>query len=341
MHSRAQDPSRLHTAILGDGGWGTTLAIHLLKKGELPTLWSPFPEYCAFLKKERRNPKFLPDIPIPCNLEITDDLACTLGNADIITLAIPSRYMRGILERIKGLPRKKEAVFVSVSKGIEHKTLLRMSELIVSILGEVPLAILSGPTIAKELASGVPTTAVIASRDNGLSKNLQSLFTNGNFRIYTSCDVVGVELGGALKNVIAIACGISDGMGYKSNAKAALITRGLAEMSRLGTHFGAEASTFMGLSGMGDLITTCISPFSRNRSLGEAIGQGRSLRHILDETEMVIEGVDTVVSAYELSVRCNIDMPITQTVYAVLYQEKNPRTAVSELFSRPLKAEKS
>ena len=238
------------------------------------------------------------------------------------------------LKKIQTAGFDRKCAYLSVSKGIEIGSLKRISEIIREELGNIRLAVLSGPTIVHEIAEGKPATAIIASGNSDLAKSLQDVFMSESFRIYTSSDVSGVELGGSLKNVIAIACGISDGLGLGTNAKAAILSRGLAEISRLGAKMGAEVKTFSGLSGLGDLVTTCTSPYSRNRSVGEQIGKGKSLAAIRKNMRMVAEGVPTAKSAYMLSRKFSVDMPITEQVYAVLYKKKDPLLAVKDLMSR-------
>ena len=326
-------------AVLGDGGWGTTLAVLLSNKGYPVTLWGAFPEYSDRVARTRSNPKFLPGVIIPRSVTVTADLREAVAQKDIIVLAVPSEYLRGVLKGLapSGYPR--QAHYVSVTKGIEMGSLKRMSEVIREELGQVPLAVLSGPTIAHELARGIPTTAVIASHDSGIRKELQAVFMTGRFRVYTNDDVAGVELGGSLKNIIAIACGISDGLGFGSNTKAALLSRGLVEMARLGSAMGARQHTFSGLSGLGDLVTTCVSPHSRNRFVGEQIGKGKTLRQVIAHMQMVAEGVPTTKSAYALSKKYGVDMPITREIYSVLYKNKSPLKAVKDLMTRQGKEE--
>lgn len=326
-------------AVLGEGGWGTTLAVLLAKKGLNVTLWGAFPDYISYLDKKRINTKFLPQIKIPNSIEITHDLKNAIMDKQLIIFAIPSQYMRGVLKKIKQFNYPPRAIYLSVTKGIEMESLKRMSEVIHAELGNVKLAVLSGPTIAQEVARGIPTTAVIASHDKRLRKYLQNIFMTGNFRIYTNDDVVGVELGGSLKNIIAIACGISDGFGFGTNTKAALLSRGLTEISRLGHAMGAKVSTFSGISGLGDLVTTCISPYSRNRFVGEQIGKGKSLVQIKKGMETVAEGIPTTRSAYKLSLKYKVQMPITMEVYNVLYKNKPPLRAVKDLMTRERKEE--
>jgi glycerol-3-phosphate dehydrogenase (NAD(P)+) len=247
--------------------------------------------------------------------------------------------MRGVLKKIKRLDFPRKAMYLTVTKGIEISSLKRMSELITEELGGIKLAVLSGPTIAREVAAGVPTAAVIASRNKNLRKFLQKVFMTEKFRIYTNDDVIGVELGGSIKNVIAIACGISDGLGFGANTKAALLARGLAEISRLGRGMGAKVATFSGISGLGDLVTTCISPYSRNRFVGEQIGRGKSLLQIKRRMRMVAEGVATAKSAYKLCLKYKVDMPISKEIYSVLYKNKSPERAVRDLMTREKKEE--
>lgn len=324
--------------IVGDGGWGTTLAIVLAQKGFSVTLWGAFPDYSDILRTRRVNTKFLPGIRIPREVEITSSMDDTIRNKDIIVLAVPSQYMRGIATRLTAY-KTSGKIFVSVAKGIENKTLKRMSEVIYEVLGKVKLCVMSGPTIAHEVAQGIPTTIVASSKDPDVAKTVQGIFMTDRFRVYTNNDVTGVELGGSLKNIIAIASGISDALSFGTNAKAALLTRGLVEMARLGVAMGARKETFYGLSGLGDLATTCISPYSRNRHFGEEIGKGKALRETLKGTEMVVEGVATTESAYELAGKYKIEMPITEQIYKVLYEKKDPKKAVHDLMTRSPKEE--
>ncbi|MDD5450130.1 MAG: NAD(P)-dependent glycerol-3-phosphate dehydrogenase [Candidatus Omnitrophica bacterium] len=325
-------------AVLGDGGWGTTLAILLSKKGHEVTLWGAFPEYIKFLRKNRENRKFLPGIRLPHNIILTYDIDEAGGESEIIVLASPSQYMRAVLKKLSRARRPHRAIYVNVAKGIENKSLLRMSEVIKDELG-VDAATLSGPTISYEVARGFPTTAVVASGHADTAKRLQGLFNTQEFRVYRSSDVIGVEIGGSLKNIIAIAAGISDGLGFGTNSKAALLARGLVEITRLGVKMGAKAETFSGLSGLGDLVTTCINPHGRNRWFGEQVGKGKAPAKILKSTEMVIEGVPTAKSAYNLAKKYKIEMPITEQIYNILYRDKSPVEAVRELMLRPMRPE--
>ena len=277
-------------------------------------------------------------IPIPKEILITSRLEEALSSSKAVVLAVPSQFMRGVVGKLKRFDFS-DSIIVSVTKGIENKTLKRMSEIIEELLGEVKLAVLSGPSIAIEVARGIPTTVVAASQGKDISRQIQTMFSTDRFRIYTNGDVIGVELGGALKNIIAIAAGISDGLGFGTNTKAALLTRGLVEITRLGVNMGADMRTFEGLSGMGDMVTTCISPHGRNRWLGEEIGKGKKLKDIISKTEMVVEGVSTTESAYELSKRNKVDMPITREIHAVLFKNKDPLLAVNDLMKRKNKSE--
>ena len=325
--------------ILWDGGWGTTLAILLAHKGFQVCLWGAFEENINRIHKRGVNDKFLPGIRVPSSIKLTSDLSAAISDAQVIILAVPSQFIRQVVRRIA--PLKKAGVpLVSVIKGIETKTLRRMSEVIYQELGRrLKLAVLSGPTIALEVAQGIPTTAVVAATDKSLAQALQHMFITDRFRVYTNSDVIGVELGGSLKNIIAIACGISDGLGFGTNTKAALLARGLAEMSRLGIVMGAKKETFSGISGLGDLVTTCISLQSRNRFVGEQIGKGKKLKDILSHMNMVAEGVPTAKAGYLLSRKYKVAMPITEQVYNVLYKNKNPLKAVNDLMRREKKQE--
>jgi glycerol-3-phosphate dehydrogenase (NAD(P)+) len=326
-------------SIIGAGSWGTTLGILLAKKGGLVELHSVFREHNLEMQRKGENSLFLKGVKFPPKLKVVLSLKEALENK-IVVIAIPVKFLRKVLRRIKRSKCSLEnKIFVSVAKGIEALSLKRPSQIIEEELGKLNLVVLSGPTIAGEVIKGVPTACVVASKNNTFGELIQNIFNTGRLRIYTHKDVVGVELGGALKNIVAIACGISDGLGFGTNTKAALVTRGLVEIIRLGKKLGASPATFTGISGLGDLVTTCFSPYSRNRFVGERIGQGKSLKDILKKMEMVAEGVETVKSAYQLSKKLNIDMPITREVYLVLYKNKSPKKAVVDLMGRPLKSE--
>ncbi len=329
----------MRVSILGAGGWGTTLAILLSERNNDVTLWEYFPDYAKVLGKKRENIKFLKGVKIPRKIKITNKLDEAVEGSGIIVIAVPSHTTRALYSKIKKLNYRKK-VFVIAAKGIERKTLLTMSGVIKEMLGGVKHAVISGPSHAEEVARKVPTTVAVASDDYGLAEKIQEMFFTNYFRVYANSDVTGVELGGGLKNVIAIAAGIIDGLGAGDNTKAALITRGLAEIRRLGVKMGAAGGTFSGLSGMGDLIVTCASKHSRNRRVGEMLGKGKKLNEILAKMEMVAEGVKTAESAYRLSKKHRIDMPITTEVYRVLYRDKSPYDSIRDLMKRSLKSEK-
>ena len=320
---------------------GTLCAIMLAENGCAVRLWSAFPEAAEALARQRDNRRFLPGFPLPDGVQVTGADADALSDAELALSAVPTQYMRSVWGRLAehcpaGLP------ICSVAKGIENKTLLRPTQILTDVLGggaERPVAALSGPSIAPEVAARLPATVTVASNDNALAARVQTLLNRPYFRIYTNADLVGVELAGATKNVIAIAAGILDGLRAGSNAKAALLTRGLVEISRLGAAMGARAKTFAGLAGMGDLVTTCVSPVGRNRSFGEAVGQGKTVAQALEATESVVEGVATKGSVVELAAAHNVEMPITLAVHTVLRGDKTPAQAIKDLMTRPLKAE--
>lgn len=322
--------------VVGDGGWGTTLAIHLYGLGHRVRWWGAFPEYVRLVERKRENVKFLPGIRLPAGLHPSSDLEQAVGSAGLIVLAVPSQYLRGVIRQLARLPLQGKR-FLNVAKGIETTTLKRMSEVIHDELGSVPLAVLSGPNIAAEIAKGQPASSVVASSRAELAADIQRWFSNDRLRLYTSRDVIGVELGGALKNPIAIAAGIGDGMGFGANAKAALISRGVVEMARLGVAMGAEEDTFWGLSGMGDLVTTCLG--GRNRWLGEQLGNGKTLKSVLAGTPSILEGVSTAEAAVKIAKRLKVDVPIIEQVHAILFRRKQPRRALRDLMLRTRKAE--
>ncbi len=326
--------------VIGDGGWGTTLAILLARKNLPVCLWGPFPDYLKEIRKARVNQKYLPGVRVPSNIEIVEDLRQAIIDADLIVFAIPSKYAQAILRQIKAIKADfKNKIFLNVTKGVATNKMLRISELTEQILGPVNYAILSGPTIAGEVAREIPSTAVVACRNMRIAKLIQGLFNSPYFRIYTNTDIVAVELGGSVKNIIAIACGVSDGLGFGTNTKAAILTRGLAEMSRLGVKLGAREKTFAGLSGLGDLVTTASSLNSRNRFVGEELGKGKNIKQILSKMQMVAEGVDTVKAVNKLSQKLNVPMPITQEVYNIIYRNKKPLKALTSLMTRKTKSE--
>ncbi|MFH1825095.1 MAG: NAD(P)H-dependent glycerol-3-phosphate dehydrogenase [Candidatus Firestonebacteria bacterium] len=327
-------------SIIGAGGWGTALAILLAENKHNVTLYEYFEDYTQFLNKTRENLKFLPGVQIPKSIEITNSLHLALHNIDILILAVPSKYLRNILRRISKIKISKKVIVLSVIKGIDYKTLDRISVVISKELNlNGRIAVLSGPSHAEEVSRKVPTVVVIASKNKEMANMLQKVFSNNYFRVYTSYDVIGVELGGALKNVISLAKGILDGIGTGDNTKAALITRGLIEIKRLASQMGARPDTLNGLSGIGDLIVTCMSKYSRNRMVGERIGKGEKLKDILISMEMVAEGITTTKTCYKISKTYNLEMPITKEVYNVLFKDKSPIKAISNLMQRKLKSE--
>ncbi len=324
-------------AVLGDGGWGTTLSLLLAEKGLRVFLWGHYGEYAKEIARTRMNVKFLPGFRIPANVHPTADLreACT---ADVIVLAVPSQYLRGVIKRLdKKVVSGK--TFVIVSKGVETTSLKTMSQMLREILGNVKFAVVSGPNIAREVAEKLPAAASVASSDARIARQVRQLFSNEHFSLYESSDVLGVELGGSLKNVIAICAGMIEGLGLGSNTRAVLFARGIAEMARLGERMGARRQTFMGLSGVGDLVTTCLSKHSRNRSLGCEIGKGKSLRQILKKSEMVVEGVETAKAVHRLSKKYKVPMPVSEAVYAILFEKKKPAMVIKALLHSGLKKE--
>lgn len=340
---RAAIPSPPRVAVLGDGGWGTTLAILLHRKGADVALWGAFPDHVDYLRRKRINRKFLPGVPIPAALKITASLEEAAADREVIVAAIPSHHMRSVCRRLapvlSGGRRPGRRLVVSGSKGIETRTLMRMSEVIAQEIPGVRVAVLSGPSHAEEVAREIPTTVVAASGHPPSALAAQRLFMTERFRVYTNPDMPGVEIAGAIKNVIAIAAGACDGLGFGDNAKAALVTRGIVEIARLGVSMKASPATFSGLAGLGDLIATCVSRYGRNRRVGELIARGNSLAEIAARMEMVAEGILTTKAAHRLARRHRVEMPITEQVYAVLYRGKNPADGVRELMMRRPRAE--
>jgi len=327
-------------AVLGDGAMGTACSLILAKKPDHSVvLWSAFEDNARILREKRENVRLLPGVAIPESIELTTDIEQALAGADVLLFAIPTVYLRESLVRLgPSLWRGKQPA-VSVAKGLERDTFLRPTQIMLELAGDRPVAVLSGPSHAEEISRGLPASLVAASTDSALATRVQELFGNDRFRVYTNADIIGVELAGALKNVIGIAAGISDGLGFGDNTKSALLTRALVEMTRFGVAHGAEPQTFTGLAGLGDLITTCISPHGRNRRVGMLLGQGRKLDEILAATPMVAEGVYTARSVHDEARKLGIDMPITREVYQVLYESKSPQRAVQDLMQREQKPE--
>lgn len=330
----------MKTAVLSDGAWGTALALTLLENGNQVTQWGPFPDYICEIRNSRKNDRFLPGITIPENLNLTENMKTAVEGAEVIVLASPSQYMRKTLEELAPLYSKKQ-ILVNVAKGIEMGSLKRMSELCTEVLGpDRSYTVLSGPSHAEEVSKRCPTAVVVGSEKPEDAEIIQNVFMNDNFRVYTSDDVLGIELGGALKNVFAIAAGIVDGMELGDNPKAALITRGIAEMARLGVALGGRFETFSGLSGIGDMIVTCTSGHSRNRHVGEELGRGKSIDEIQKGMGYVVaEGIKTAKSAYNLAMNAKVDTPIVNEIYSGIYLDKDPREGVKDLMSRKARKE--
>jgi glycerol-3-phosphate dehydrogenase (NAD(P)+) len=326
-------------AIIGDGAMATACAILLRHKHLRIRIWGYNPRQLKEIAAAGENFKFLPGHKLPPDLEFQPDDRQIFTSADLVISAVPCQFIRPIWQRLKKYtPRN--AVIVSVTKGIENETLLRPTQVLMDVLGaRISCAALSGPTIADELARRLPATACAACPDPALAEKVQQTFTAPWLRVYTNPDLLGVELAGATKNVIAIAAGILDGIGVGDNAKAALLCRGLAEITRLGVAMGAKPETFAGLSGLGDLVTTCISPKGRNRSFGERVGKGATTEQALAATQSVVEGVATCRSVVALAERHRVEMPITQAVYQILFEGKSVAAAIEQLMSRTLKAE--
>ena len=325
---------KIRVAVLGDGGWGTALALVNLRRGNEVMMWSAFADYAEVLREEHENVKFLPGVKLPKNLKITSSLKEAVDFGDVLVLAIPSQYLRNVLFKLKELPYQKK-ILVSTAKGIEKKTCLRPSEIIRSVLGKnLPLVVLSGPSHAEEVARTIPTLTVAASEDPKHAQFIQEHFRDPQFRIYVQKDLAGVEFGGALKNVIAIAAGVCDGLKFGDNTKSGLITRGLYEIVRLGVKHGANPNTFFGLSGIGDLITTCFSKHGRNLHVGRELGKGRKIKEILGEMDMIAEGVDTALSVHQLCEREDLQLPIMGEVYQMLFKDKDPGEVVAALLAR-------
>lgn len=326
-------------SIIGDGAMGTVLAMVLCEKGVEVRMWGYDAEQLGEMKAARENKRFLAGYKVPKELEFEARDEYIMNEAELIVSAVPCQFMRSVWGRLKkcvpdGVP------IVSVAKGIENDTLLCPTQILVDVLGvQIRAVVLSGPTIADELAKRLPATACAACSDDELAKEVQYTFNAAWFRVYTNPDIVGVELAGAMKNVIAIAAGIVDGVGAGDNAKAALLSRGLAEITRLGLACGARGQTFAGLTGLGDLVTTCISPKGRNRSFGERIGKGLSVEQARGATESVIEGIATCKSVVSLAKEHDVEIPITQAIYEVLFEGKPVETAIVDLMKRQLKAE--
>ena len=328
-------------SVVGTGGWGTALGTVLDANDHEVVMYAREPELLKSFREDHENTLFLPGVKLSESLKITNDLQEAVTGCELIVLAVPTKWFRSALNDMLPFVKDKNPCIVSVTKGIEIGSLLTPDKIMAEAFGDIAydFVCLSGPSHAEEVARGIPTAVTVASTNPAAAKKAQEFFMGPNFRVYTHQDITGVEMGGALKNIIALAAGICDGVGFGDNTKAALITRGLSEMTRLGVAMGADPLTFAGLSGMGDLIVTCMSQHSRNRYVGDQIGKGRTLQEILDEMLMVAEGVTTTESAHELAGKLGIEMPITEKVYKVLFENASPREAVATLMGREAKAE--
>jgi len=320
-------------AVIGAGSWGTANAISLSKKGIEVNLWVRNFDLLGKIKDTRENSNYLPGVTLPSNIEISNDMEYCCKDADIVVLGTPSHAVRETVKRIKEFVEQ-DQVIVNLAKGIENDTLYRMSEIIVDYLPDNPIAVLSGPNHAEEVARDIPSATVVSSVNKKVAQFVQDAFMTSRFRVYTNPDIIGVELGGSIKNVIALGAGICDGLGFGDNTKAALMTRGIVEISRLGVALGAKQCTFSGLSGIGDLIVTCTSMHSRNYRAGRAIGEGKTINKILKSTNMVVEGIRTTKSAYKLAESTGIEMPITEEIYKVLFEGADVKDSVLNLMLR-------
>jgi len=330
----------MRIAVIGAGSWGTTVAALAAERSDT-VLWALEPEVVEAVEQRHENPAFLPDVALPAALRATGDAEQAVADRDVIVFAVPAQHLRSVVSRIAPAVPAGAAV-VSLAKGIERETLRRPTQVVTDELAHVPtgrIGVLSGPNLAREVSDGQPSATVVAMGDPSAAALVQEALLSARFRVYTSTDVVGCEIGGAVKNVIAIAAGALDGLGAGNNAKAALVTRGLVEITRLGVAMGACEQTFQGLAGLGDLITTCVSPEGRNRRVGEQVGKGRKLKEVLAEMDSVAEGVPTTRSVVELAKRFNVEMPITQAAYEVLFEAKDPIAALSDLMTRDPKPE--
>jgi glycerol-3-phosphate dehydrogenase (NAD(P)+) len=329
-----------NTAIIGAGGWGTALAVLWAKRGNAITLWGHNPERIAALRETRENSEYLPGVKIPDAIHVTSDIAHCSG-ADLIVFVTPSVVLRSVAKRLQAANLNAAAVLLSGTKGIEHGSGMRMTEVLHETFPDHTVAVLSGPNLAAEISRNLPTAAVLGCRNHQCAEELQSYLGSERFRIYSSDETIGIELGGALKNVFAIAAGAGDGFGLGDNSKAALVTRSLAELVRLGTAMGGNPRTFYGLSGAGDLIATCFSQLSRNRRVGERLGRGETLEQISASTHMVAEGIPTAKSAFECARKLQIETPIVDQIYSVVHEGKRPDQAMQELLGRDQKAERA
>ncbi len=327
-------------SIIGAGSWGIALSLVLHKNGHEVTIWSIMEAEIEMLKKEHEHKEKLPGVRLPEDMLFTTDLKEAVWGRELLVLAVPSPYTRSTAHLL-GNVAQKDQIVVNVAKGIEENTLDTLTDIIKEEIPQVKIAVMSGPSHAEEVGRGIPTTCVVGAKEKETAEYVQNMFMNESFRVYTSPDVLGIELGGALKNVVALAAGIADGLGYGDNTKAALITRGISEIARLGVKMGGKMETFCGLTGIGDLIVTCASMHSRNRRAGILIGQGHSMEEAMEEVKMVVEGVYSTKAAVELAEKYEVDMPIIEQVNAVLFHGKPASDAVKELMQRDKKLENS
>ena len=325
-------------SVMGAGSWGTALAILLNNNGHQVILWSALGDEVALLCEKRENPAKLPGVKIPEGILITKDEKLAMDQPDVVILAVPSPFTRSTSKRLAPYVRQGQ-IIVNVAKGVEEKTLMTLSEIIEQEIPCADVCVLSGPSHAEEVSRGLPTTCVVSAHKRATAEYLQEIFMSPVFRVYTTPDILGVELGGALKNVIALAAGTADGLGYGDNTKAALITRGIAEIGRLGVKMGSKAETFAGLSGIGDLIVTCASVHSRNRKAGYLMGKGYTMKEAMDEVKMVVEGVYSAKAAKELAEKYEVEMPIVDEVNKILFEDKPAADAVLDLMLRDKKVE--
>lgn len=329
-----------NVGVMGAGSWGTALALLLHSNGHQVTVWSINEEEVGMLSKEREHKSKLPGVKIPEDMVFTSDMETAIKEKDFLVLAVPSAFIRGTARRMKPFVGERQ-IIVDVAKGIEEDTLMTLSQQIEEEIPQADVAVLSGPSHAEEVGRGLPTAVVIGAKTEETARYLQEMFMNHVFRVYISSDMLGMELGGALKNVIALAAGIADGMGYGDNTKAALITRGIAEIARLGVKMGGALESFTGLTGIGDLIVTCASVHSRNRKAGYLMGQGKTMEEAMAEVKMVVEGVYSAKAAAKLGKKYGVALPIVDKVNEVLFEGKDPKEAVDELMLRDSKAEHS
>lgn len=329
----------MNVAVVGDGGWGTAAAALLDAYGHTVTVWGPFPDYIEEIRKLRSNPRYLPGVRLSESIRWTAELRESVPDADVVVLAVPSKFYRDVCKCVAPLLDLRHTFIVSLTKGVCPETHQRMSEVAQSVLGTDRVVVLSGPSHAEEVARRIPTAVTCACADHALAVKAQELFNGPRFRVYTTDDVLGVEIGGLVKNVLAIAVGASDGFGFGDNTRAALITRGLAEMMRLGLRMGARAQTLSGLSGVGDLIVTCTSSHSRNHSVGERLGRGEAIGDILASMKMVAEGVDNAKLLHDLAQQYGVEMPIADVVYRMCHEGLSAEDAVMLLMERQAKPE--